>query len=99
MMRNGSPAAWTSRGVRARFPWRMSRRVQSSVMALAHDLLDDAAADVGQAEVAAGVAVGQFLVVQAEQIKNRSVEVVNVDLVLDGPEAEVVGRAVGHAPF
>src|SRR4051812_37657249 len=51
--------------------------------------------DVGQAEVAAGVAVGQALVVEPEEVKEGGVEVVDVDLVLDGGEAELVGRAVG----
>ena len=50
--------------------------------------------DVGQAEVAAGVAVGELLVVEAEQVQDRRVQVVDVDLVLDRLEAELVGRAV-----
>ena len=56
---------------------------------------DDLAADVGQAEVAALEAVGQPRVVEAEQVQDRGVQVVDVDLVLDGVEAEVVGLAVG----
>ena len=63
------------------------------------DLADDAAVDVGQAEVAAGVAVGELLVVEAEQVQDRGVQVVDVDLVLDGLEAELVGRAVDVPPF
>ena len=53
--------------------------------------------DVGQAEVAAGVAVGEGLVVEAEEVEDRGVEVVDVDLVLDGLEAELVGGAVDVA--
>ena len=34
---------------------------------------------VGQAEVAAGVAVGQLLVVEAQQVQDRRVQVVDVD--------------------
>ena len=48
--------------------------------------------DVGQAEVAAGVAVGEPLVVQAEQVQDRRLQVVDVDRVLGDVEAEVVGR-------
>ena len=33
---------------------------------------------VGQAEIAAGVAVGQLLMVEAEQVKNRGVQVVDM---------------------
>ena len=55
------------------------------------------AVHVGQAEVAAGVAVGQPLVIEAQQVQDRRVQVVDVDLVLDGVVAVVVGRAVAEA--
>ena len=58
------------------------------------DLLDHLPVHVGQAEVAAGVAVRQLLVVEAQQVQDRRVQIVDVDLVLDGGEAELVGRAV-----
>ena len=35
------------------------------------DVLDDAALDIGEAEVAAGVAVRQFGVIEAEQVQDR----------------------------
>ena len=53
--------------------------------------------DVGEAEVAAGVAVGELFVVEAEEVEDGGVEVVDVDLVVDGAEAEIVGFAVGCA--
>ena len=53
---------------------------------------------VGQAEVAALVAVGQPLVIEAEQVQDRRLQVVDVDRVLDDVEAEVVGRAVRSCP-
>jgi hypothetical protein len=37
------------------------------------------AVDVGQAEVAAGVAVGELEMVEAEQVEDGGVEVVEVD--------------------
>ena len=52
--------------------------------------------DVGQAEVAAGVVEGELLVVEAEQVEDRRLEVVDVDGVLGDVEAEVVGRPVGR---
>ena len=61
--------------------------------------MDDAAGDVGQAEVAARVAVGQPLVVEAEEVQERGVQVVVVDLVFYRGEAELVGLAVGDAAF
>ena len=51
---------------------------------------------VGQAEVAALEAVGQLLVVQAEQVQDRRLQVVDVDAVLGDVEAELVGRADGR---
>ena len=49
---------------------------------------------VGQAEVAALEAVGESCVVEAEQVQQRGVQVVDVDRVGDDVEAEVVGLAV-----
>ena len=53
--------------------------------------------DIGQAEIAAGVAVGQPFVVEAQQVQHRRVQVVDVDLVLGGVVAVVVGGAVAEA--
>ena len=53
--------------------------------------------DVGQPHVAAAEAVGQSLVVDAQQVKHRGVQVVDLDLVLDGVVAVIVGGAVDGA--
>ena len=66
-------------------------------MASGEEPLDDPAADVGQAEVAALEAVGQPQVVEAEQVEDRRLDVVDVDAVLDAREAELVGLAEGDA--
>ena len=50
--------------------------------------------DIGEPVVAAAVAVGEALVVEAHEVENRGVQVVDVDLVLHGVPAEVVGRTV-----
>jgi len=52
--------------------------------------LDHLAVDVGQAEIASLEAVGELGVVETQQVHERSVQVVDVDLVLDHPEAQVV---------
>ena len=57
------------------------------------------AVHVGEPEIAAGVAIRQTLVVQAEQVQDRRVQVVEVDLVLDRVVAVVVGRAVRRPGF
>ncbi len=51
--------------------------------------------DVGEAEVAAGVVVGEALVIEAEEVKDGGLEVMDVDFVLGDVEAEVIGLAVG----
>ncbi len=60
--------------------------------------MNNFAMHVGQAEVAAAVAVGEPFVVHTEEVENRGVEVVDVDLILNGHEAELVGRTVDMAP-
>lgn len=55
--------------------------------------------DVGEAEIASGMTVGEPFVVEAEEMENRGVEVVDVDLVPGDGEAEVVGLALEvHEP-
>ena len=53
------------------------------------------AVDVGEAEVAAGVVVGEAFVIEAEEVEDGGLEVVDVDFVLSDMEAEVIGLAVG----
>src|SRR5262245_13718989 len=52
---------------------------------------------IRQPEIAAGVTIGEAFVVEAEQVQNRGVQVVDVDLVVNGAEAEGVAGAVRHA--
>ena len=52
---------------------------------------------IGEAEVTASVAVSEAFVVNAQEMENGGVQVVNVDAIVDGAEAEVIAGAVGHA--
>lgn len=52
---------------------------------------------IGQPHVAAGVAEGEAFVVEAEQMQDRGMPVVDVALVEDRFVTEVVGRAVAEA--
>ena len=52
-------------------------------MALGHDVVYDPPVDVSQAKITASVSVRQFLVVEAEKVKDRGVQVVDVHLVID----------------
>ena len=74
---------------------RLGGRIDDSRINLAHDM----AFDIGQPEIAACVAIRQTFVVEAQQVQDRGVQVVNVDLVLRSVVAVVVGRAVAEAAF
>ena len=50
---------------------------------------------VGEAEVAAGVVVGETFVVEAEEVEDGSLEIVDVDFVFGDVEAELIGFAIG----
>ena len=67
------------------------------VVASGDDLVHDFAINVGQAEVAAGVAVGELLVIESQEPKDRRVEVVDVDRLFDCRETRLVGRTVDVA--
>ena len=54
---------------------------------------------IRQPERPARVVECQFLVVEAQLVQDRGVEVVHVDLALHGHVAEDVGFAVGEAGF
>ena len=79
-------AAWTAAFQIARASSRQLRK----------HVLHDFAVDVGQASSDAVVVVGQLLVVDAEQVQHRGVEVVPGDGMLGDLPADVVG---GRGPF
>src|SRR6266540_1420463 len=57
----------------------------------------DLAGDIGETEVASAVVVGELLVVEAHQVQDRRVQVMDVHAVLDGGDAELIGGAVNVA--
>ena len=61
--------------------------------------MNNVTVDVGQAEVSTGVAIGQFRVVEAQKMKHRGVQVMQVNLVFDGIVAVIVGSTVPNACF
>ena len=54
---------------------------------------------VGQAKIAAGVTIGERFVIEAEEVEDRGVEVVDMHPFLDRAEAELVGRSVDVSAF
>src|SRR5688572_23923093 len=51
---------------------------------------------IGEPVVAAAEAVGEPRVIEAEQVENRGVKVVHVDLVFSHRRAEIIRRAVSQ---
>src|SRR5262245_31686969 len=62
-------------------------------MSSRQQLLDDLAGDVGEAEVAALETIRQLQVIEAEQLQDGRVQVVDVDRLLDDVPANLVGLA------
>src|SRR6266487_2082958 len=61
------------------------------------DSFHHVARHIGESEVPSGVAISQTLVVEAQKVQNRRVQVVDVHRILRGPEAKFVGRAIHRA--
>lgn len=66
---------------------------------LSQNALDHFAMHVGQAVVPALEAKGQTFVIEAEQMQQRGLQVVDMDFVLGDREAEVVGLPVHRTTF
>ena len=61
------------------------------------DFLDHPASHIGKAEISPGVAVGQPLVVDAEQVQDRRVQIVDMYFVDHRVIAVVIGFTIGQA--
>ena len=70
---------------------RLSRFIVFCFLGLGECFLDDFSVDVGKSELAALKAIGEAFVVDAEEMKDRCVKVVNVDGVFKDVVAIVVG--------
>jgi hypothetical protein len=64
---------------------------------LHEDVVDDVAEHVGQSEISTGIPIGQFFVVETEQVQHGGVQVVAVDFAVDGFDSIFVGRSVGDS--
>src|SRR5438128_12372336 len=58
-----------------------------------NNVVNDVAGDIGEAEVAAGVAVSELFVIQTHEVQDSGVEVMHVDGVLGVMHAEVDAHA------
>src|SRR4030095_16856630 len=64
---------------------------------LSQDLSHHFPVDVGEAVIAAAISVSELFVIEAHEMEDGRVQVVDVALVLHGLPAEVVSGAEGHA--
>src|SRR4030095_15221610 len=71
----------------------------AATTALRNDFSHHAAVHIGQAEIAAAVAVGEPFVVEAHEVQDGRVQVVDVHAVLDRGIAHLVGGAVQGPAF
>lgn len=55
--------------------------------------------DVGEAEVATGVVVGEAFVIEAEEVEHGGMEIVHVEAIGDGGVTDFIGGTVGVAGF
>ena len=61
--------------------------------------MHDVAVDVRQTVITASVTVGQTSMIDAQQVQNRCMKVMNVDSVLGHRRADLVGAAIADARF
>src|SRR5216684_286514 len=67
--------------------------IKASLM-LRNDSLRYYSGDVSQAEIAAGVTIGELLVIESQQVQDGGVHIVNMHAILDGVVAEFIGCAI-----
>ena len=64
---------------------------------LGEDRLNELAVHISEPEIATLKSIGQFFVIEAEQMQNRRVQIVHVHFVAHDPEAEFIGFAKNGA--
>ena len=74
--------------------WPAAARSLGCSKRLEQDRFNDVSGDVRESIVAATMAVGKLLMVQAHQVQDRSVQVVDMNFVLHGAKSEVIGCPV-----
>jgi hypothetical protein len=89
---SGDPRRTSERGEEGR-----EEPPEGGTPALGEEFLHHLPIHIRQPVIPSRVAEGEAFVVEAEEVEDGGVEVVDVDLVLDRTEAEVVGGAVGEA--
>src|SRR6266850_1803939 len=73
--------------------------IEDGASGLRQERFDDFAFDVGQPKIAALESIGEFRVIEAEQVQQSRVEIMHVHLVLNDMKTEFVGFAEDYAGF
>src|SRR5713101_3881501 len=94
-----SPCLRVSASPRLRVSASPRLRVSASPCFLGQELLYYISLNIGQAELPALETVGELGVVQTHQVEDRGVQVVDMNPVLDGVVAQLVGGAHRGASF
>src|SRR5690242_10738784 len=86
--RNPTTNNWqfVNRNLRATLK-KLSKR---SSQQIAHDM----SVHIRQSKIAAGVAIGKLLVIEAQRVEQRRVQIVDMHSILGSSESEFVGRSV-----
>ena len=64
---------------------------------LCDQIVQNVSGYVGEAEIASAVAVSQLQVIDTHQVKNRCMNIVHVNRLVDNLETEIVGCAINRA--
>ena len=75
------------------------REQGSRIYPLGYDVLDHLPVDVCEAEMPSLKLEGELLMVNSEQMQNRGLEIVDVDFVVNGIKADIIGGSVGDTGF
>src|SRR5438045_2990911 len=69
------------------------------ILPLRQNILHDMPLYIGQPKVTPLETIGQLFMIEAEQVQDRRLEIMDVDFVAGDSEAEFVGLTVGNAMF
>src|SRR5437762_1200457 len=95
---NSSRVSQVRRPASDSWPFQQADRTRPAGSRSGDQFADHMTVNVGEPEIATGMAEGEFFVIETKQLENRRVKIVNVDLVFHRLKAEFVGGAVDVTP-
>ena len=73
------------------------RGVEGWIVFSGENVTDNFAADIRQSEIATGIAVSEFLMIKAQEVQHRGMEIMDVNRVFNGSKSELIGRTINMA--